>query len=1745
MSAHNEVQVELNDQHKVVSLFQFVKELNKLKQKVVLNYSEYPWARTVSSFPNDPDNISVFYRDRVENDDVSDGTSILLSVHKPEFDKCPEPKEIFAAWIQPGWESFRNEAAYIDKKELPLPAKAEQNPATSDDVDPESIEPQYEYFTDVAARVDAYNAWLEERKIWVERQKVILQTRNLFADLYRLYFELLRESETEELIVANGILCDSQNPKIKHPVLTKRVKVNYDPAANTVYIEEIESQAELYTIAFQTMDDINLSAVNQLQADLQNNDYHPLDRNDTPAFLKVLVHQLSSESAFSESGIPENWKRNSRLLLYMDPCYILRKRLDGTLKAIEQIIENVQETGYVPAPIRDIVSGGTVELPDDVEEESLEEQLAAVGGESLDVLLSKEANKEQLEIAKRIESYNAVLVQGPPGTGKTHTIANLLGHFLAQGKSVLVTSQTPKALNVLKEKVAPGLQHLCVSMLEDSNIDMERSIDGITDYMSRTTSHEVKREMDRIAKERNQVIQELADVRRKLFQLINQESNCIVYNGEEISPSKAAEYVLTHAEELSYIPGKVKLNKPLPMTFSELADLYRSNESISLTDEEELDRDIPNPDDIISPSEFSELRDTVQSAEHRLQDLKNQSAWNCVYREHDQTIIISKDGRRFTIPCPNKAELKKLKDYALSFGKFEPWMMHAAVDGRNGGAFRNRWLLLIEQIAKTCEFAEQVIAEQFGYTIHFERNDNPDLLVAPMTKLRDIFAQKGKLSKLALMLNKDCGIALETVLVNGHQVQSAKECDIILHTLELISLRKQCSLYWDDLLGKHGIPSFMELDVQYPEHIAQRWIPFIQTYLDWYQNAYAPLLERLESVGIPASTLFGESPLDSDVIATEKKLIAVSIELPVICDICSCYITYREYSERTEYNIDLLRKGPRAESHTCQSVIDAILSGDIREFAEAHSELSRIYQKYALQKHRYDMLRILERIAPQWAEAIENREGIHGLPKLPETIEEAWKWKQLSGIIDALTAQPFSELQAKSIRLSHTYRKITAKYAEKCAWYHLLRKTEGNIDMRHALQGWKQTVKKIGKGTGRNAPALKAKARELMSQCQVAVPSWIMPINRALENLNPQKNNFDVIIIDEASQSDVSSLAILYMGKKLIIVGDDKQVSPMAVGVEIDKMNALQQMYIQGKIPNAHLYDAKTSIYDIAKTTFQPLMLREHFRCVPEIIGFSNMLSYDYKIKPLRDASNSVLLPAVVNYRVADGKRENNKTNRKEAEAIVALMQACIAQPEYAGKTMGAISLLGDEQVRLLQQLIEEKIDHNELVERKILCGNASHFQGDERDVIFLSVVDSVTTDNPAPIRLQGFGVDDAYRKRYNVAASRARDQLWGVDSLDSATELKSGDIRKTLIDYSLNPNATELRNAEIEEKADSPFEVGVARVLADRGYRLVQQWKVGAYRLDMVAVCGNKTVAIECDGERYHSGESKVREDMERQTILERLGWRFIRIRGSEYFRNPEKTMERVIQELSNYGIEPDSDESSSENTANGSELLDRVKHHAARILSGTSATESVDMDTIAAALDPKSIVPETHREQPLKIAVTKAPIAPVVETPVAVVAEPNFLPTTKPLVVPATKPPVVPVAETTVPVSQSIDKQVSKKTAAPEKETLKPKKEIKERAPEQTPKVTKPVAAKEPVQMVIPGMDAPSAGTDAVIDFLNKQKVPYVDKRSKNGSLWLIGGPELAGIVKQCNSLGLKFAYTANGSKATKGKPGWYSKK
>ncbi len=938
---------------------------------------------------------------------------------------------------------------------------------------------------------------------------------------------------------------------------------------------------------------------------------------------------------------------------------------------------------------------------------------------------------------------------------------------------------------------------------------------------------------------------------------------------------------------------------------------------------------------------------------------KTFNGWSVLNQPEKNSFMLS----NIEITYPQLADIDTLREFACSIDELNEWKKYAAIAGKNWGSHRKNWQNLISVIKETCQLSDKINTEQFNVKVDF-LTDETEEHIENIHKLKDYFSQNDKIGFLDKLLKK-FSLALEFATVDGHELSSAKECQYVLDRIELRNLRSKCASYWDKLLAKHDndISIFDKLDAETPEYIAKNFIPAIESSLDWYYNNFNELSKRLNAVGLTLDFVCSLREMDSDIVKINKIFNATKDVIPQLCDICCDILNFKEVRTNLDNIHKIFKSSELGKSETIGSLKRAVLNNDLTAYSQSFNELKRLYEKSDLLKKRLDMLNKLSDAAPEWASAIANREGIHGSSHVPTDIEDAWKWKQLCNEVKKITSQSFGELQNKALSLSQQYKKVTAKYAEKSAWYHLLTQIEKDIDMQKALIGWKQTVKKIGKGTGKRAPQYKAKARELMAQCQKAVPGWIMPMNKAMESLNPKTNRFDVVIIDEASQADISSLAILYMGEKLIIVGDNKQVTPLAVGIEINNTETLKETYIKDLLL-AHLLDEKASIYDVAESTFHSLMLREHFRCVPEIIGFSNMLSYDGKIKPLREASSSKLLPAVINYRVKDGARdEKGKFNIKEAEAIVALMQSCIEQPEYAGKTFGVISLLGDEQVKKIQTLIEKYIPAKDIQTRRILCGNSANFQGDERDVVFLSLVDSGKENGPN--RKQGNGEDDSAKKRYNVAASRAKDQLWVVDSLDSANDLKPGDLRKRLIDWSLNPRNNQYEYEKIEKDAESPFESEVAKALFSRGFHIVQQWEVGAYRLDMVALYKEKKVAIECDGERYHSGEAKIREDMERQTILERAGWKFIRIRGSEYYSAPEKTIDWVVSELNKRGIEPENVEQLDPSDRN-TELLQRVKNRALEILEENQKQNDslVDLGTIEFALNAENSIKKSDVE-------------------------------------------------------------------------------------------------------------------------------------------------------------------------------------
>jgi very-short-patch-repair endonuclease len=128
------------------------------------------------------------------------------------------------------------------------------------------------------------------------------------------------------------------------------------------------------------------------------------------------------------------------------------------------------------------------------------------------------------------------------------------------------------------------------------------------------------------------------------------------------------------------------------------------------------------------------------------------------------------------------------------------------------------------------------------------------------------------------------------------------------------------------------------------------------------------------------------------------------------------------------------------------------------------------------------------------------------------------------------------------------------------------------------------------------------------------------------------------------------------------------------------------------------------------------------------------------------------------------------------------------------------------------------------------------------------------------------------------------------------------------------------------EERVQSELERGVLKRLIQAGYRVIPQWKAGYYWIDLVVEGAGKRLAIECDGDRFHPIE-KLPQDMARQAILERLGWKFARIRGSQFFRDPDSAMEPIFSRLKSLEIPPEAMEGTGEKLdPPGNALKERV---------------------------------------------------------------------------------------------------------------------------------------------------------------------------------------------------------------------------
>lgn len=426
------------------------------------------------------------------------------------------------------------------------------------------------------------------------------------------------------------------------------------------------------------------------------------------------------------------------------------------------------------------------------------------------------------------------------------------------------------------------------------------------------------------------------------------------------------------------------------------------------------------------------------------------------------------------------------------------------------------------------------------------------------------------------------------------------------------------------------------------------------------------------------------------------------------------------------------------------------------------------------------------------------------------------------------------------------------------------------------------------------------------------IPIWMMGLDDASRVLPLEQNLFDYVIIDEASQCNISySLPAMYRAKHTIFFGDTLQMRDTTTAFKSNaRLEALAQKHsIPEDLQIKASEDSVKSVMDIAKLSgFQTTVLRNHYRSPNELIGFSNEWFYEPRGRRLQVVNDDILAMddgrVLKNHVVAvNPKIElSEKTNVTEAYYIKQLIADIKSNERTKDKSIAVLTFF-NEQAELLRRIIPD-----EGVKISIIEG----IQGDERDIVVYSFVIKSPAEKSRYIALTGESGEirkEVNEGRVNVAFSRARLQVHTVTSVPPNV-WPEGIWIKRYLEY-VETRGRVARLTKTEQHFDSKFEENVYDFLFNSldstKYTLTTQVESCGFKIDLVVrnIKSGKKLAIECDGPtHFETGDGQVRvaNDYERQSVLETAGWRFYRIIYSDWCETETQQKQELLDYIKKY---------------------------------------------------------------------------------------------------------------------------------------------------------------------------------------------------------------------------------------------------
>lgn len=493
----------------------------------------------------------------------------------------------------------------------------------------------------------------------------------------------------------------------------------------------------------------------------------------------------------------------------------------------------------------------------------------------------------------------------------------------------------------------------------------------------------------------------------------------------------------------------------------------------------------------------------------------------------------------------------------------------------------------------------------------------------------------------------------------------------------------------------------------------------------------------------------------------------------------------------------------------------------------------------------------------------------------------------------------FRELDQLMLELNKT--KVALKHWERVP-RHSAGGSLGSLQRQFALTRGHKPIRKIMAEAGEAIQAIKPVL--MMSPLSVAL------------YLPPTGPRFDLVLFDEASQiKPEDAFGSIIRTRQAIVVGDSKQMPPTSF---FDKLTQAEEEWDEEDIEVNVTRDLE-SVLALMDSKIPPQSrrrrdLRWHYRSLHDsLIACSNRLFYRDRLVvfPTADRRCHELGLVFRHFPHTIYGRGGSKKNPEEARIVAQAVQEHVkGNPAW---TLGVAAFSGSQQEAILDELERLRANEPAFAEfdrrhphEPLFVKNLENVQGDERDVIFISVgygrdADRFISMNFGPLNKEGG------ERRLNVLISRARRRCEVFSNL-RANDIRTGETQAKGV-HALRTFLHFAETGELDLPAAtgiepmSPFEEAVIAALSDKGYVVRPQVGSAGFFLD-IGICDPENhdrfiLGIECDGAKYHSARSARDRDRLRQEVLERRGWRIHRIWSTDWWLHQNRELKRTFEAI------------------------------------------------------------------------------------------------------------------------------------------------------------------------------------------------------------------------------------------------------